>query len=150
MLQVLNIMELSGSTSEVNIVVQADDYTIWGGNNGTFGGTRRYLIQHDENIDELADYTLNKNVWYLEEQNMGDPQTLVDFVNWATDKYPAEHYFLMLFSHGGGWIGMCQDETSGKIWNPDTIISISELKSALLSFLDRVSVPIGGGGNPRL
>jgi len=133
MLRVLNTMELSGSTSEVNIIVQADDYNIWGGDQGAFGGTRRYYIKHDENLNELANYTLNEDVWYLEEQNMGDPQTLVDFITWATSNYPAEHYLLMLFSHGAGWIGMCQDETTGNILNPDSIISISELKSALSS-----------------
>jgi len=133
MLRVLNTMELSGSTSEVNIIVQADDYNIWGGDQGAFGGTRRYYIKHDENIDELANYTLNEDVWYLEEQNMGDPQTLTNFVTWATSNFPAEHYVLILFSHGAGWIGMCQDETSGKFTNPDTIISVPEMKSALSS-----------------
>jgi len=133
MLRVMNRMELSGSTSEVNIVLQADDYAIWGGDQGTFGGTRRYHIQHDENINELANYTLNEDVWYLEEQNMGNPQTLVDFVTWATSNYPAEHYLLMLFSHGGGWIGMCQDDSAGNFWNSDAIISITEMESALSS-----------------
>ncbi len=132
-LHIMNRMELSGSTSEVNIVIQADDYNIWGGDQNAFGGTRRYHIQHDDNINELANYTLNETVWYLEEQNMGDPQTLIDFVNWTILNYPAEHYVLILFSHGAGWIGMCQDESSSKIWGPDSYINISELKSVLSS-----------------
>jgi len=132
LLRNMNNLELSGSNSEVNIVVQADDYRMWGGPNGD-NSTRRYFIKYDENIDKLANYTLNEDMWYLEEKNMGDPHNLIDFINWATTDYPAENYFLMLFSHGAGWIGMCQDESSGNTLDPDAIIDITELETALLS-----------------
>jgi len=131
-LPAMNLMELSGSTPEVNIVIQVDDYNIWGGDKGAFGGTRRYHIQNDDNPEELADYTLNENVWYLEEQNMGNPNTLKDFINWATSNYPAEHYILVLAGHGGGWVGICSDYSSG-IFNPDSIINIPEMGSVLSS-----------------
>lgn len=136
MLNKMNLMELSGSTTDVNIVIQADDYNIWGGDKGSFGGTRRYYIQHDENPAELADYTLNENVWYLEEQNMGDSDTLIDFLSWATINYPADHYILILNGHGHGWMGICSDETSYKISNTgNSLISLSELNSVLSSCL---------------
>jgi hypothetical protein len=57
MIPAINSMELSGSTEDVNIILQADDYTVWGGNNGDLGGTRRYHIKHDEDINEFSDYT---------------------------------------------------------------------------------------------
>ncbi|AFL95069.1 hypothetical protein CL1_0864 [Thermococcus cleftensis] len=38
------------------------------------------------------------------ERNMGDPQTLVEFVKKASELYPgAEHYALIIWNHGGGW-----------------------------------------------
>ena len=33
----------------------------------------------------------------------GDPNTVVDFVRWATSVAPAEHYALILWNHGSGW-----------------------------------------------
>jgi hypothetical protein len=37
------------------------------------------------------------------EANMGDPQTLVDFVQWTKANYPAENYALSLWNHGWSW-----------------------------------------------
>ena len=40
----------------------------------------------------------------LAERNMGDPQTLLSFVLSARKDFPAEHYALVLWDHGGGWM----------------------------------------------
>ena len=37
------------------------------------------------------------------EANMGDPQTLTDFIQWTKDNYPADHYALSLWNHGWSW-----------------------------------------------
>ncbi len=37
------------------------------------------------------------------EANMGDPQTLIDFIQWTQANYPAEHYALSLWNHGWSW-----------------------------------------------
>jgi hypothetical protein len=37
------------------------------------------------------------------EANMGDPQTLIDFISWTKTNYPAEHYALSLWNHGWSW-----------------------------------------------
>jgi hypothetical protein len=37
------------------------------------------------------------------EANMGDPQTLLDFIRWTQASYPAEHYALSLWNHGWSW-----------------------------------------------
>jgi len=107
---IINDMELVGSTSDVNIIVQADDY------NGWSGQTRRYYVEHDDNP---AEHDRNpENITSplanidTSEKNMGDPQTLIDFVCWTIDNYPAEHYSLTLFDHGLGWKGICFDQTS--------------------------------------
>ena len=41
--------------------------------------------------------------------NMGDPQTLTDFLNWGIDNYPAERYGLILFGHGSGPFSVVPD-----------------------------------------
>lgn len=37
------------------------------------------------------------------ERNMGDGQTLTDFVTWGRDYRPARHTLLAIVDHGGGW-----------------------------------------------
>jgi hypothetical protein len=37
------------------------------------------------------------------ERDMGDPQSLVDFVRWSKTTYPADHYALYFWGHGFGW-----------------------------------------------
>lgn len=126
MIKHINDMEFAGSTSEVDIIVQADDYDVWGGPN-TWGSTRRYYIQQDDDPNEFASYILNESVWYLDEKNMGDPQTLIDFVCWAVDNYPADRYCLTLFDHGSGWGGICYDYT-----NNNTCMDMMELENAMI------------------
>jgi hypothetical protein len=45
----------------------------------------------------------------LGEKNMGDPQTLSDFVIWSKANFPAQHYALILWNHGGGTQGYGKD-----------------------------------------
>ena len=44
--------------------------------------------------------------------NMLDPNELGGFIKWSKEKYPAEHYALVLWNHGGGFEGLLRDETS--------------------------------------
>ncbi|HVU11681.1 MAG TPA: clostripain-related cysteine peptidase [Phototrophicaceae bacterium] len=60
------------------------------------------------------------------ELDMGDPQTLADFVIWAVQNYPAKHYALTISTHGGGWLGNGPDET-----NHDDMLTLPDLTSAL-------------------
>ncbi len=56
---------------------------------------------------------LNK-VDELELSNMGDPDTLSDFISWGAENYPADNMGLILWNHGGGSIsGVCFDEVFG-------------------------------------
>ncbi|MBN2007169.1 MAG: right-handed parallel beta-helix repeat-containing protein [Anaerolineae bacterium] len=47
------------------------------------------------------------------ERNMGDGQTLVDFVNWGRDYAPANYTMLAIVDHGGGWAPGTTDLISG-------------------------------------
>ena len=83
-----NEMAQVGSDGRLNIVAQLDRR-----GNGT---TKRYLIGKND--------TVNSNpVQTLGEQNMGDPKVFADFIVWAEQNYPADHYLLVIWDHGDGW-----------------------------------------------
>lgn len=93
----INEMEAVGSSDAVNIVVQVDRSS-----SGDWSDTRRYYITQDENENQISSTRLDVNP-QLGELDMGDPQTLVDFVNWGIENYPAEHYAVVIWDHGSGW-----------------------------------------------
>jgi len=71
------------------------------------------------------------------ERNMGDPDTLADFVEWSKANYPADHYALYFWGHGWGWHSdwtMLDDTPGGDGLNP------AEVKSVFprLGFIDVV------------
>jgi len=71
------------------------------------GDTWRYLVQPN------GAYTDGTNRWHRGELNMGDPDTLAGFGNWAMDQYPADHYYLAIDDHGHGVYGISWDQTDG-------------------------------------
>jgi Clostripain family len=70
------------------------------------GSSTRYHVQVD------GKYSDGVNRWSMGELNMGDPQTLVDFVTWAMRNYPADRYYLALDDHGAGVAGLAWDESN--------------------------------------
>jgi len=91
----LSEMESIGSSSEINIVTQVDLYN-------SCSGTYRYFVTGAEQGSIYPLYP-NDIVQTLPEQNMADPAVLNDFINWGINNYPADHYILILWDHGGGW-----------------------------------------------
>ena len=70
------------------------------------------------------------------ERNMGDKQTLIDFVSWSKNHYPADHYALYFWGHGWSW-------HPGWVMSDDTdkdTLDYDETKDALpaLGFMDVV------------
>jgi hypothetical protein len=127
----INEMEIHGSDPYVNIVAQFDRKPGGDDTNGNWVDTRRFLVTKDYDT-EIINSPL-KGI--LGETNSGDPQTLLDFVNWSITNYPAENYFLDLWGHGKGWQGVSGDSTSGGDW-----LEMYELKSILPKFKERVNV----------
>lgn len=80
-----------------------------------YQGGSRLRIDKGKMIDEGV----------LGETNMGSPQTLWDCLKWASDKYPAKHYALIINSHGSGvftWWGdgsVSSSEPGKVVFNPD-------------------------------
>src|SRR5574341_370422 len=81
----INEMELVGSNSQLNIVVQIDRYAGAFTGDGDWTDTRRYLLTQDSNLNSIASPVVES----VGEVDTGDPQTLVDFVTWAIQNYPA-------------------------------------------------------------
>jgi len=152
----INEMEMVGSTTEVNIVVQADrvPYSVLAANNegyaddisnGNWTNTRRYYITQD-----YDPYIINSQlVSNLGELNMGDPQTLVDFANWAVTNYPAKKYLLVIWNHGGGFRSpayttkdIAWDDTSGgdKITMPELEYALSAISVQMGKNIDIVGM----------
>ncbi|MCI0515237.1 clostripain-related cysteine peptidase [candidate division KSB1 bacterium] len=94
-----NEMEIAGSTNEVNIVVQFDRTPGHDDSEGNWTDTRRYRVIKDSNPRKIASPVLD----YLGEINMGKAEALTNFINWAVQNYPAQHYVLVLWDHGSSW-----------------------------------------------
>ena len=99
----LDEMEVAGSTSKVNIVVQMDRW---------HGPAKRYYVRKGKS-DIVED---------LGEVDMGDWQQLVKFAKWGIENYPARHYAVVVWNHGSGWNkhksdlfgrGISYDDTDG-------------------------------------
>lgn len=125
----INEMELIGSTDQVTMVAQIDRHddvfeTDW-------HDTRRYLITQDDDLDTINSELIAE----LGEQNMADPQTLVDFVTWSIQTYPAQRYALILSDHGMGWVGGWSDPNPGNP-GPDGLEITSSGDLLLLNEID--------------
>ena len=94
-----------GSTDRVNVVVQLDrigkyvtrddeKYPFW---------TQTLRFYMTKGITPSPDNTPKE--YDIGEANMGDGQTLADFVSWAKTTFPARRYALIISDHGQGWRG---------------------------------------------
>lgn len=131
----INEMEIAGSTDDVNIIVLADrksdDDNLYRINKDPTG------YNPDDGSDENLDWDqpvskeLNDRGAVIPddgELKMDDPQTLIDFLDWTVNNYPANHYLLDLWNHGQGWEWVCKDN------NPSGELETSELDEALDTF----------------
>ena len=112
------------ANGDVNVIVLDDRK----GN----GDTKLYFVNDTgaHNISSQA------SSWLKSEMDMGDPQTLIDFVNWTVHNYPAKHYFVDLWDHGGDYSGAMWDDTS------NDHLTLAELRSSSLTILKDIGRPI--------
>lgn len=87
----LKDMEKSGSTDQVNLVVE------WGKSDDS--KTHRLLVEKSTNPSQVTSPTLMSR----ENVDMGDYRNLVDFAKWGIQNFPAKHYFIAVWNHGSGW-----------------------------------------------
>lgn len=114
----LNEMEAAGSSAAVNVLVQLDQA---GG-----AGALRYKLEGDAEETAVSTPPLAD----LGEVNMGDPQTLADFITWGLTTYPANRTALIIWDHGAGWQGVAFDDDTADYGLPDNL-SLPDLSGAL-------------------
>lgn len=118
-----------GSTDEVNIVALVDrspDYsTDPAVDVDDWEDTVVFEVQQDH-LEIIAEPG---------ELNMGDPDTLADFVVDTAAAYPADSYGLVLWDHGAGWPGVGPDET-----DDFDVLELPEIDEALTDSLDRAGI----------
>ncbi len=124
-------MEAVGSVDGVNVIVLMDTYA-------AIPGTHWYLMDGpNEHHIELVDGVYQSHCdcdlvagGCPGELNMGDPATLTYFVETAMASAPADHYMLDLWDHGGGWYGLCTDDTGDEDGVRDSL-SLDETANAI-------------------
>lgn len=84
----LQEMMQANSSDQVKIIVQVDNLA-----SSLNPNCQRYLISY-QNQELIAD---------LGEVDMANPQTLIDFVRFSKNRFPAQNYLLILWDHGNGW-----------------------------------------------
>ncbi len=114
-----NEMEAVDSTDSINIVVQFDRIGGYATIDGNWTDTRRFRVEHDDNLNAISTEPLE----VMGELNMGDPEVLADFIEWSAMNYPAEHYAIVLWNHGGG---MWKKDDTGKQVHPDKDVCYDE------------------------
>ena len=122
-----NEMETVGSSSDVQIIVQMDRSPNYDATNGDWADTRRFRVIKDNDTKTITSPVLQN----LGEANMGDPNTLVSFVNWAKLNYPADHYCLVLWDHGGGWRNKMLKAGALKMTGPNNPIDIGSISDIM-------------------
>lgn len=106
---------------KTNVVVHASGSTSWVFLPGS-GAYDLHLIFDTEKNDLKLDYS-----WDEEPTNMGSSETLSNFLNHTVEQYPADHYGLILWDHGGGPLLGCEQD---EIFYGDTL-TMQELSDAL-------------------
>lgn len=84
--------------SEVAVCAQFDRIPGNDTSNGDWTTTRRFVMATDHTPGVIGTQAIED----LGEQDMGNPETLRSFINWAKATAPADHYMLIINSHGNG------------------------------------------------
>lgn len=113
-------MEKVGSSADVNIVVQLDPAP-------KDKATTRYFVAKNPNplVGKPKIEIVSQVVQTLPETDMGNPQTLADFLTWGVQNYPAKKYAVVIWNHGNGWEGVSFDD------NPNSFLTMPELRQGL-------------------
>ena len=114
-------MAAVGSDADVQVVALAD--------RGRLPQRGRRLVDRGPHLPrhEGHDGHRRERRGRLGTTDMGSPQTLVEFIDWARAAYPAQHYALFLWYHGWGWWpgNTMEDATS------NDYLDMDELRGAL-------------------
>jgi cysteine peptidase C11 family protein len=105
-------MRAVGSSAAVNILVQFDTEE---------KVTTRYRVEKGK----------LKVLQKMPGVDCGDPKVLTDFLKWGVKNFPATHYLVDIWNHGGGW------ENLGADYDYDSLRSLKPGKAGKLARLRR-------------
>ena len=106
------ILSVKNQPDDVNIIIETGGCTKW-----TTNSKAKYSASYDISTSFNQIHRVEKQKIVLDKQlsskpNMGDPNTLQDFIEYGLNNYPADKTALILWNHGGGLQGVCFGETS--------------------------------------
>jgi hypothetical protein len=116
----INEMEKVAQNSNVRFVVQWKHISSIP--NAQFDGTRRYLIKPDTTSAVVSEMIQDLGTGV----DMGQPETLADFIRWGKANYPSDRSAMIVWSHASGWRkqleaptyrGISQDDEFGTLMN---------------------------------
>ena len=96
-----DIEELTQVTlpENVKVVLQPGGATAWGNNDINPNKTQRFVYD-SEGMHKVYESHIT---------NMGNPQTLVDFLTYCEEEHPADHTMVVFWNHGGASFGYGYD-----------------------------------------
>ncbi len=131
----LNEME-NAIEDNIDIIVLVDRAKGYTKKDGDWSDTRVYQIKKDTNLNKVNSKLLQK----LGEQNMGDPKLLSDFLASAIKSFPAKHYALIMWNHGGGWSNNAHDLDAPNSITKRDYLTLNELSSAIKEALNKINI----------
>jgi len=131
----LDELEAPGVIPDVRVVVQAEFSREWLGKAGCDVNDPQSCINRANwnTFRYVVDGTGTKKTGPngqtqdLGNVDMTDPAKLREFVLWAKQNYPADHYALVLWNHGGGFTGLIEDATTAG----SRLMNVTDLRTAL-------------------
>lgn len=137
----VNEMEMIGSTSNVDIVVQFDRARGYDKTNGDWTNTKIFHIEKDRDSRKITSPVVKE----LGEVDMGSYREAIRFFKWGVKNYPAKRYLFVYWNHGAGWLkeegqepglvkGISYDDESG---NHIDSVGMRKVAQAMYSTLGR-------------
>jgi hypothetical protein len=116
-----------GSTDDVNLVVEFGRPTQHSGSCAydpqQWSGVLRFRVT--KGMLPTRKYSLKE--WPETSADMGSSDTLEDFIEWSKQRYPANHYMLIIWSHGQGWrLQLAQGPSAGLIEGQAASLNFSD------------------------
>lgn len=104
--------------ANVQVLIQTGGANQWNNNVIQSNAVERYLYT-SEGLQRLAT---------LDDADMGDVNTLADFIRYGQENYNVDHRVFIFWDHGGGSaVGVCYDERTGHF------LSLNDLHTAFAS-----------------
>lgn len=95
------------------------------------------IVQFDTKANRTTRYRIEKNKLGVLQQmpgvDCGDPRVLTSFIQWGIKNFPAQHYLLNVWNHGGGWENLPADYDYDaiRVAKPRTAAKLRRLKRSV-------------------